>query len=351
MDKRWVAYIDVTRTLAAVDWAELAASGRLWIVRPPPPPPSTPDHGAWCADVLLRSGAFSLVVLDGGAPLARGVAIRLTRLARESHAAFVVMRDIGDWGRGRGGGENGGSDGGREGAGGALVGGAVRIRVTRRPPPPAAPPGRREQDRWRSLGARLARASEGWEGGEGTLEAERGGSGRGSAPRASNERWGPRPVAAEEEIAPSLGNTFALTLSVEKGGTHHPVEVGCAIDVARRLCSNSEVPDRRGVAPRNRRGERASPDAPGVRRTASASADAGDTSGDNESNRGSRGNGSNGSNGIGSAGGATLAHKRRFAEPAIHRDEFLLPPVTRSSGLQRREGNANGRGRERGKRR
>ncbi|MEO6445551.1 MAG: ATPase domain-containing protein, partial [Gemmatimonadaceae bacterium] len=37
-DKRWVAYIDAGRTLAPADWASLAASDRLWIVRPPPPP-------------------------------------------------------------------------------------------------------------------------------------------------------------------------------------------------------------------------------------------------------------------------------------------------------------------------
>ncbi len=134
-DKRWVAYIDAGRTLAPADWASLAASGRLWIVRPPPPPPPPPlptsaspsraagrrsdgssppspsprqgersaepssasprqgersaepssgaspggteerspvAHGAWCADVLLRSGAFGLVVLDGGGALAPG---------------------------------------------------------------------------------------------------------------------------------------------------------------------------------------------------------------------------------------------------------------------------------------
>jgi hypothetical protein len=52
-----------------------------------------PVHGAWCADVLLRSGAFALVVLDGAPMLARGVAVRLTRLAREADAAFLVLGD------------------------------------------------------------------------------------------------------------------------------------------------------------------------------------------------------------------------------------------------------------------
>ena len=31
--------------------------------------PRDPARAAWCADVLLRSGAFALVVLDGAPPL------------------------------------------------------------------------------------------------------------------------------------------------------------------------------------------------------------------------------------------------------------------------------------------
>jgi hypothetical protein len=55
--------------------------------------PNTPGKGAWCADILLRSGAFALVVLDGGPPLKRSVGVRLTRLAREAGAAFVVVTE------------------------------------------------------------------------------------------------------------------------------------------------------------------------------------------------------------------------------------------------------------------
>ena len=118
-----VAYIDATRTLAPRDWAEAesralasAASGagvdgaRLWVVRP-----HDPGRAAWCADVLLRSGAFGLVVLDGAPPLSRAIAVRLTRLARESDAALVAVSDGG-----------GGGGGGGLGAG---VGGALRLRV------------------------------------------------------------------------------------------------------------------------------------------------------------------------------------------------------------------------------
>jgi hypothetical protein len=104
-DGWWVAYVDATRTLAPRDWADVgrherreacgvsggvgrAADEGLWIVRP-----GESARGAWCADVLLRSGAFALVVLDGAPMLARGVAVRLTRLAREADAAFLVLGD------------------------------------------------------------------------------------------------------------------------------------------------------------------------------------------------------------------------------------------------------------------
>ena len=88
-----VAYIDATRTLAPRDWAHIntlnpRATDNLWVVRP-----DRPDRGAWCADVLLRSGAFALVVLDGAPLLTRNVAVRLTRLAREADSALLALSD------------------------------------------------------------------------------------------------------------------------------------------------------------------------------------------------------------------------------------------------------------------
>jgi len=80
----WVAYIDASRTLAPRDWSGLD-DRRLWIVRPP-----AATRGAWCADVLLRSAAFSLVVLDSAPTVSRAIAVRLIGLARDSNAAFVV---------------------------------------------------------------------------------------------------------------------------------------------------------------------------------------------------------------------------------------------------------------------
>ena len=60
--------------------------------------------------MLLRSGAFTLVVLDSAPPLTRQVALRLVGLARDKDAAFVVVGD--------------GSV--------SQVGGAVRLEVRRR---------------------------------------------------------------------------------------------------------------------------------------------------------------------------------------------------------------------------
>ena len=84
----WVAYIDAARTLDARDWVHLGDAEGMWMIRP-----HDTTRAAWCADVLLRSGAFALVVLDGAPLLTRAVTVRLRRLARESNATFVVMGD------------------------------------------------------------------------------------------------------------------------------------------------------------------------------------------------------------------------------------------------------------------
>jgi hypothetical protein len=100
----WVAYIDASRTLAPRDWAGFSAK-KFWGVRP-----TDAATAAWCADVLLRSGSFALVVLDSAPPISRAIAVRLTGLARESNAAFVIV--------------------GSPGA--TRLGGAVRLRLHRR---------------------------------------------------------------------------------------------------------------------------------------------------------------------------------------------------------------------------
>ena len=113
----WVAYVDAQRTLDARDWVHLGDAEGVWIIRP-----RDAGRAAWCADVLLRSGAFALVVLDGAPALTKSAAVRLTRLARESNAAFVVL--------------------GERTGGASQLGGAVRLlveRTKRRHPPPPAP--------------------------------------------------------------------------------------------------------------------------------------------------------------------------------------------------------------------
>lgn len=93
-----VAWVDVNRTLYAPDWISLARGpGRFWVVRP-----SCPGKGGWCADLLLRSGAFDAVVLEGeeepgrgsNGPEPAGSVVRLQRLAREAGAALVVMARV-----------------------------------------------------------------------------------------------------------------------------------------------------------------------------------------------------------------------------------------------------------------
>ncbi|MFQ5747075.1 MAG: ImuA family protein [Gemmatimonadota bacterium] len=87
------ALIDAGRTLYAPDWVDLkAGAGRFWVVRP-----GKTGEAVWCADLLLRSGAFGIVVLDlsHGAPaLRRGASVRLQRLAEEAGAVFVALGDV-----------------------------------------------------------------------------------------------------------------------------------------------------------------------------------------------------------------------------------------------------------------
>jgi hypothetical protein len=238
--RRWVAVVDASRTLAPRDWAAAGDSGRLWVIRP-----STADRSAWCADILLRSGAFTVVVLDGAPALPRQVAIRLTRLAREHDAALVIAT---------------------EESGAGLVGSAVRMRISRTP-------------------------------GSGQRAAGGGHAAR-SAPRATQDR-----VTTRES---------RITITLEKGGTRRSVEVRCAIDMARRLCAHPEVPDRRGVATRNRRGERVdSPHRhPTTTERRAQSAEGAERTAHPERPP---------------VTGSTLARKRRCAEPVVRREEFLLP--------------------------
>ena len=93
-----VAWIDTRHTLYAPDWTDLVpGAGEFWVVRP-----RTVGEAAWCADLLLRSGAFGAVAFhvadrsggrratsEGG--IRHGAAVRLQRLAEEAGALFVVL--------------------------------------------------------------------------------------------------------------------------------------------------------------------------------------------------------------------------------------------------------------------
>ncbi|MDB4883107.1 MAG: RecA protein [Gemmatimonadetes bacterium] len=178
----WVAYVDAQRTLDARDWVHLGDAEGVWIIRP-----RDANRAAWCADVLLRSGAFALVVLDGAPTLTKPAAVRLTRLARESNAALILVGD-------------------RTG-GASQLGGAVRLLVER-----PTPGNRRPRPR--------------------------------HSPPITDQR---EPGTSSPGIS-SDTPTRTISVRVEKGGTLRTVEVSCAIGVARRLCTHPEVPDRRGVA-------------------------------------------------------------------------------------------------------
>jgi uncharacterized membrane protein YgcG len=179
----WVAWVDARRTLAPQPWAGLGS--RLVMIRP-----REAARSAWSADLLLRSGVFALVVLDGAPLLSRVTGVRLAQLARERNAALVVVAD--------------GTQPSRMG------GGAIRLRLTPSIPPsitapgpdPANPPRRR--------------------------------------PHGQSGGW---PVATAASGPPP-----GFSVTVEKGGVLRSVEVSCAVVVARRVCADPEIPDRRGVA-------------------------------------------------------------------------------------------------------
>lgn len=83
---RCVAWIDATRTLDPK--TQITDSDALWVVRP-----TDSTRAPWCADLLLRTGAFALVVLDGAPVLPRVVAVRLAQLAREADAVLLLLGD------------------------------------------------------------------------------------------------------------------------------------------------------------------------------------------------------------------------------------------------------------------
>jgi hypothetical protein len=186
----WVAWIDAGRTLAPAPWADLGE--RFVVIRLP-----EAKRAAWTADLLLRSGVFGLVVLDGAPPLSRVHGVRLAQLARERDAACVVLEHVipGDTRVQR-------------------LAGTVRLTVGLSTPP--------------SMRAPSAR--------------------RVSAVTTPNPS--PPPPASTPKAPCSL-------ITIEKGAasltSNRPIEVPRVVVLARRVCAHSEIPDRRGVARSARR--------------------------------------------------------------------------------------------------
>lgn len=168
----WVAWIDARRTLAPAPWAN--AGSRLVVIRP-----HNGKRSSWCADLLLRSGVFSLIVIDGAPALSRVHGVRLAQLARERDAACVVLTDDTRISR---------------------ISGAVRLRVTH------------------------------------------------TTTRNTTTH------AATHALTTITARGFSVV--VEKGGptrSSRSIEVQSDIHLARRVCTHSEIPDRRGVARGTRR--------------------------------------------------------------------------------------------------
>lgn len=215
---RWVAIVDAQRTLAPADWARLASpstsgpgaigttprprggqpapeleTSRLAVIRPP-----DPSKAAWCADVLLRSGAYALVVLDGVPALPRNVVLRLTRLAHDRQVVFLLACDA-------------------ESAV-PTVGASVRLGIRLEVPAEQEPTARRGSWREKSAAVRPMRLL-----GKGV------------------------PAALDDAPAPPRPSTH-LAITVAKGGPPSTMRLPYVITTPRRLGRHAEVPDRRGVA-------------------------------------------------------------------------------------------------------
>ena len=231
---RLVAYVDARRTLAAIDWMRIGDAGlgiksgkremgngkrtkagsnpqspnlnshqHLWIIRPPV---AADSH--WCTDVLLRSGAFALVVLDGAPPLSRSTSARLIRLARETGTALVVAGET----------EPG------------VVGAAVRMVVGK---PREAGKGKRETGT--GIGGKRAMGN-----------TQQSGRGRTNATRITPNMT--RLVGAPPFPVSRFPFPCRLVITIEKGGIRRGIEVEYAIGLEDRLCAHPAVGDRRGAA-------------------------------------------------------------------------------------------------------
>ena len=212
---RWVAIIDAQRTLAPADWARLASppssgpgaigttpapkagtltpvneTSRLAVIRP-----ADPAKAPWCADVLLRSGAYALVILDGVPSLPRNIVLRLTRLAHDRQVVFLLACD----------------------AETAIptTGASVRLGIRIELPDSVL-----KSRKWLESGSM----------------------------RRSVRLVGKGVPALLENPEPDLTSIVHLAITVTKGGPPSTMRIPYVITTPRRLGCHAEVPDRRGVA-------------------------------------------------------------------------------------------------------
>ncbi len=212
---RWVAIVDAQRTLAPADWARLASpsAGGPGVIGTTPPPskgpmppdsetsrlavirPADPAKAPWCADVLLRSGAYALVVLDGVPALPRSSILRLTRLAHDRQVVFLLSGDAEQ----------------------AIptVGASVRLGIR------LESTGMDKVSRkWRDTGSMTRHIRMVKKGVPGALDA----------------------------VEPVQPPAIHLAITVAKGGPPSTMRVPYVITSPRRLGCHADVPDRRGVA-------------------------------------------------------------------------------------------------------
>ena len=83
-----VAWIDHQHTLSAADWS-IPRAGKFWTLRPP-----TPADALFCAELLMRTNCFGLVVLEHGRNVPHQRMQRLKRIARQCRTTLVILSDV-----------------------------------------------------------------------------------------------------------------------------------------------------------------------------------------------------------------------------------------------------------------
>ena len=82
-----VLWIDMHKSLMPANLTE-KLPGHLWVIHPP-----QPQDGLFCAEVMLKTQSFALIVLDGENLPSPKQSVRLQRFARQSGTAFILLRD------------------------------------------------------------------------------------------------------------------------------------------------------------------------------------------------------------------------------------------------------------------